>query len=52
MLLTPRAGTPRVEVAAPEPSIIIDLHVKIDHEVRVNVEKELNKVLSEASGLF
>lgn len=41
----------RVEVSAPEP-ITINLNVKIDHEIRVKVDKELDSVLSEESGLF
>jgi hypothetical protein len=44
--------TPRVEVAAPDKPITINLNVKIDHEIRVKVEKELADVLSEKSGLF
>lgn len=43
--------TPRVELAANEP-ITINLNVKIDHEVRVHVEKDLDKVISKDSGLF
>jgi hypothetical protein len=44
--------TPRVEVAAPEKPITINLNVKIDHEIRVKVDKELDEVLSSNSGLF
>ena len=44
--------TPRVEVAPPEKPITINLNVKIEHEVRVKVEKELDQVLSEESELF
>jgi len=44
--------TPRVEVAAPEKPITINLNVKIDHEIRVKVDKELDQVLSKDSGLF
>jgi len=44
--------TARVEVAAPEKPITINLNVKIDHEVRIKVEKELDQVLSEDSDLF
>lgn len=43
--------TPRVEVAADKP-ITINLNVKIDHEIRVKVDKELDQVLSQNSGLF
>ena len=44
--------TPRVEVVAPSEPITINLNVKIDHEVRVRVEKDLDKVISKESGLF
>jgi YnbE-like lipoprotein len=44
--------TPRVEVMAPEKPITINLNVKIDHEIRVKVDKELDEVLSSDSGLF
>jgi hypothetical protein len=46
------ACTPRVEVAAPDKPITINLNVKIDHEIRVKVDKDLDKVLSDDSGLF
>jgi hypothetical protein len=46
------ACTPRVEVAAPDKPITINLNVKIDHEIRVKVDKELDQVLSKNSGLF
>jgi hypothetical protein len=41
-----------VEVAAPDKPITINLNVKIDHEIRVKVDKELDQVLSHNSGLF
>ena len=44
--------TPRVEVVPSDKPITINLNVKIDHEVRVKIEKELQDVLSEKSGLF
>jgi hypothetical protein len=50
-LLSLTGCTPRVEVAADKP-ITINLNVKIDHEVRVKVDKELDQVLSKNSGLF
>lgn len=46
------ACTPRVELAAPQEPITINLNVKIDHEVRVKVEKDLEEILSKESGLF
>ena len=44
--------TPRVEVVPSDKPITINLNVKIDHEIRVKIEKELQEVLSEKSGLF
>lgn len=52
LLLLVAGCTPRVEVAAPTEPITINLNVKIDHEVRVRVEKDLDKVISKDSGLF
>ncbi len=47
------ACTPRVEVVAPDKPITINLNVKIDHEVRVKVDKDLSEeVFSKDSGLF
>jgi hypothetical protein len=46
------ACTPTVKVEAPKEPITINLNVKIDHEVRVHVEKDLDKVLSKDSDLF
>jgi len=45
------ACTPQVEVLTDKP-ITINLNVKIDHEVRVRVDKDLDQVLSHNSGLF
>lgn len=45
------ACTPTVKVATDEP-ITINLNVNIQHEVRVKVDRELEDVLSEESGLF
>jgi len=52
MVVALGACTPRVEVAAPDKPITINLNVKIDHEIRVKVDKDLDKVLSDDSGLF
>ncbi|TKS61560.1 MAG: YnbE family lipoprotein [Nitrospira sp.] len=52
LLVVTGACTPRVEVAAPDKPIIINLNVKIDHEIRVKVDKDLDQVFSDKSGLF
>lgn len=44
--------TPRVEVVPSDKPITINLNVKIDHEIRIKIEKELQEVLSEKTGLF
>ena len=46
------ACTPRVDVVAPDKPITINLNVKIDHEVRVKVDKDLESVFAEYSDLF
>ena len=51
-LLAVTACTPTVKVEAPSEPITINLNVKIDHEIRVKVDKELNELFSEDSGLF
>jgi hypothetical protein len=44
--------TPRVQLEAPEKPITINLNVKIEHEIKVKVDKELDQVFSKDSGLF
>ena len=44
--------TPTVQVAVPEEPITINLNVRIEHEIRVQVEEELDSLFSEDSGLF
>lgn len=44
--------SPTVKVEAPDKPITINLNVKIEHEIRVKVDKELDDVFSKDSGLF
>ncbi|GGW67821.1 YnbE family lipoprotein [Alishewanella tabrizica] len=46
------ACTPRVEVALPNEPININLNVKIQHEIYIRVDKQLDELFSDASGLF
>lgn len=46
------ACTPTVKVEAPSEPITINLNVKIDHEIRVKVDKDLDNLFSEDSDLF
>ena len=52
LLLWLAACTPTVEVKAPEEPITINLNVKIEHEIRVKVDKELDEMFDEDSELF
>lgn len=44
--------SPRVALEAPKEPITINLNVKIDHEIRLKVDKELDALFSEESNLF
>jgi hypothetical protein len=46
------ACSPTVKVEAPDKPITINMNIKIEHEISIKVEKELEDVLSEDSGLF
>lgn len=46
------ACTPVVQVAVPDKPITINMNIKIEHEVRVKVEKELEGLFTKDSGLF
>jgi len=52
MLAALPACNPTVKVEAPDKPITINMNIKIEHEIRVKVEKDLENVLSEDSGLF
>lgn len=44
--------SPRVQVEVPDKPININLNVKIDHEVRVKIDRDLDSVISPDSKLF
>lgn len=50
VLLT--ACSPTVQVAAPSEPITINLNVKIEHEIKIKVEKDLDELFGEDSDLF
>ena len=53
VLLSSLAGcTPTVQVAAPKEPIEINLNVKIQHDIRVQVDKELEGLFEEDSDIF
>ncbi len=46
------ACSPTVKVEAPEKPIEINLNVKIEHAIRVQVDKELESLFDEDSDVF
>jgi len=44
--------TPRIEVAAPEAPITINMNVKIEHEIHIKVDKDVETLLKSRSDLF
>lgn len=46
------ACTPRIEVAPPTEPITINMNVKIEHEIRVRVEKDLDELFTKQPGIF
>lgn len=46
------ACTPTVQVAVPNEPITINLNVRIEHEIRVKVDKQLDDIFAADSGLF
>ena len=46
------ACTPRIEVAAPKEPITINMNVKIEHEIHIKVDKDVEALLKTRSDLF
>lgn len=45
-LLLTSACTPTVKIEPPDKPIVINLNVKIEHEIRIKVDKELDQLLT------
>ncbi len=52
MALLLAACAPTVKVAVPDEPITINLNVKIEHEIRVKVDRDLDELISSDSSLF
>ncbi len=52
LLLFVAACQPTVRVEAPKDPIVINLNVKIEQEVRIKLEKDVEQLLEEDSDLF
>jgi len=46
------ACTPSVKVELPDKPININLNVKIQHEILIKIDKQLDSMFSSSSGLF
>jgi hypothetical protein len=45
MTMTLAACTPRIEVAAPKEPITINMNVKIEHDINIKADKEVETLL-------
>lgn len=52
LLLLLAACTPRVALEAPKEPITINMNIKIEHEIRVNVDKDLEKAFENQEDIF
>ena len=44
--------SPTIRVEAPDKPIVINMNIKIDHEIRIKVDRELDNLLDNKKGLF
>ncbi len=46
------ACSPRIEVAVPQEPIVINLNVKVKHEILLKIDKEADSIFEENEELF
>lgn len=51
-LFTLSGCVPRIEVAAPKEPITINMNVKIEHEIFIKADKDVEKLLKNRSDVF
>ena len=44
--------TPKVQLEAPKEPIVINMNIKIEHEVRVKVDRDLDELMNEDKDIF
>ena len=44
--------TPRIALEAPKEPIVINMNIKIDHEIRVKVDRDLDEVMANDKEIF
>jgi hypothetical protein len=52
MMLAAAACSPEVKIQAPDKPIVINLNVKIEQEVRIKIEKDIDDLFRENKDLF
>lgn len=52
MIVLAAACQPKIQIVAPDKPIEINLNVKIDQEVRVRLEKDVEELISDNPDLF
>ena len=51
-LLLGAGCTPKVQLEAPKEPIVINMNIKIEHEVRVKVDKDLDDLIADDKDIF
>ncbi len=46
------ACSPKVQIQAPKEPITINLNIKIEHEIRVKIDRDLDSLIDENDDLF
>lgn len=44
--------TPKVQLEAPKEPIVINMNIKIEHEIRVKVDKDLDELINDEKDIF
>lgn len=44
--------TPKVQLEAPKEPIVINMNIKIEHEIRIKVEKDLDELIRTEKDIF
>ena len=44
--------TPKIQLEAPKEPIVINMNIKIEHEIRVKVDKDLDQLFDKNDELF
>lgn len=52
LLLVCSGCQPRIAIDAPKEPIMINMSVKIEHEIRIKVDKELDQLITSDPSLF